>query len=84
MLALLIKQVTEAALEAEVDEHLAQKEAANRKHGSSRKTVKTSSGPFQLDTPRDRNGSFAPPKRSKNIKPDSPMKWSEKSSLCLH
>lgn len=47
-------------MEAEVDEHLAQKEAANRKHGSSRKTVKTSSGPFQLDTPRDRNGSFAP------------------------
>ncbi len=47
-------------MEAEVDEHLAQKEAANRKHGSSRKTVKTSSGPFQLDTPSDRNGSFAP------------------------
>ncbi|MBE3879238.1 hypothetical protein HJ161_18810 [Vibrio parahaemolyticus] len=47
-------------MEAEVDEHLAQKEAANRKHGSSRKTVKTSSGPFQLDTPRDRNGSFDP------------------------
>lgn len=47
-------------MEAEVDEHLAQKEAANRKHGSSRKTVKTSSGPFQLDTPRDRNGSFEP------------------------
>ncbi|ODX19392.1 hypothetical protein EN01_019105 [Vibrio parahaemolyticus] len=60
LLAPLIKQVTEAALEAEVDEHLTQKEAANRKHGSSRKTVKTSSGPFQLDTPRDRNGSFEP------------------------
>lgn len=24
------------------------------------------------------------PKGSKNIKPDSPIKWSEKSSLCLH
>lgn len=47
-------------MEAEVDEHLAQKEAANRKHGSSRKTVKTSSSPFQLNTPRDRNGSFEP------------------------
>lgn len=47
-------------MEAEVDEHLAQKEAANRKHGSSRKTVKTSSSPFQLNTPRDQNGSFEP------------------------
>ncbi len=65
LLAPLIKQVTEAALEAEVDEHLVQKEAANRKNGSSRKTVKTSSGPFQLDTPRDQNGPFEPQKVKK-------------------
>lgn len=60
LLTPLIKQITEAALGVELDEHLAQNNSPNRKNGTSRKTVKTASGAFELDTPRDRNGSFEP------------------------
>lgn len=60
ILTLLIKQLTEAALAAELDSHLAQDIAANRKNGSSRKTLKTPTGAFELTTPRDRNGTFEP------------------------
>ena len=56
----LIKQLTEAALQAELDQHLALEEKPNRKNGSSRKTIKSSSGSFDLDTPRDRSGTFEP------------------------
>lgn len=62
----LIKQLTEAALQAELDQHLTQQrqlddpQAANRKNGYTRKTMKTPSGSFELDTPRDREGSFEP------------------------
>ncbi len=50
----LIKQLTEAAMQAELDAHLDKDEIPNRKNGSSSKTVKTVSGSFELDTPRDR------------------------------
>ena len=56
----LVKQLTEAALEAEINTHLAQEVAPNRKNGKSRKTMKSSSGSFELDTPRDRSGTFEP------------------------
>jgi transposase-like protein len=56
----LVKQLTEAALEAELDSHLAEELAENRKNGKSRKTVKSSSGAFELETPRDRAGTFEP------------------------
>lgn len=56
----LIKQLTEAALKAELEAHLEQDEAPNRKNGSTRKTVKSSSGSFELETPRDRSGTFEP------------------------
>lgn len=56
----LIKQLTEAALKAELDAHLAAEEAPNRKKGSTAKTVKSSSGSFELQTPRDRSGTFEP------------------------
>lgn len=56
----LIKQVTEAALNAELEQHLAAEEQPNRKNGYNRKTIKSSSGKFDLDVPRDRNGSFEP------------------------
>lgn len=56
----LIKQLTEAALKAELDQYLEQNESSNRKNGYSKKTVKTSVGQFELDTPRDREGSFEP------------------------
>lgn len=56
----LVKQLTEAALEAELDSHLADDVIANRKNGKSRKTVKSSGGAFELATPRDRAGTFEP------------------------
>lgn len=60
VLAPLVKQLTEAALEAELDTHLANDVVNNRKNGKSSKTLKTSSGNIQLDTPRDRAGTFEP------------------------
>lgn len=62
----LIKQLTEAALQAELQEHLDKEHEPNRKNGSSRKKMKSSSGNFELDTPRDRNGSFEPQLVRKN------------------
>lgn len=56
----LIKQLTEAALKAEFDQHLDQGESPNCKNGYSKKTVKTSVGQFELETPSDREGSFEP------------------------
>jgi len=56
----LVKQLTEAALEAELDSHLAEDIAENRRNGKSRKTVKSTSGKFELETPRDRAGTFEP------------------------
>jgi len=56
----LIKQLTEAALKAELDAHLGEETSDNRKNGYSKKTIKSPSGSFDLDTPRDRTGSFEP------------------------
>lgn len=57
----LIRKVMEAALDEEMAAHLSEaEEAGNRRNGLSRKTVKSSSGAFDLDTPRDRSGSFDP------------------------
>ena len=56
----LVKQLTEAALEAELDSHLAEEVRENRRNGKSRKTVKSTSGEFELETPRDRAGTFEP------------------------
>lgn len=56
----LIKQLTEAAMQAELEQHLEQGEAPNRKNGSSAKTMKSTAGSFELNTPRDRAGSFEP------------------------
>ncbi len=59
----LFKQFLEAALEAELDEHLtedAENIEKNRRNGKVKKTVKTSDGAIELVTSRDRNGSFEP------------------------
>ena len=64
LLAPLIKQLTEAALEAEVESHIANDVLggkSNRRNGFNSKTIKgTSDGSFLLETPRDRNGTFEP------------------------
>jgi transposase-like protein len=58
----LIKQIIEAALEVEMEEHLTEEERefGNRKNGKTRKKVKSSKGEFILETPRDRSGTFDP------------------------
>ena len=64
LLAPLIKQLTEVALEAELESHIANdvlKGEKNRRNGVNKKTIKgTSNGSFELETPRDRNGTFEP------------------------
>ena len=60
VLAPLIKQLTEAALQAELESHLTTEINKNRKNGKSTKTMKSSVGEFELNIPRDRNGSYEP------------------------
>lgn len=60
VLAPLIKQLTEAALEGEMDSHIADDVVPNRRNGKTRKTIKSTSGEFELETPRDRAGTFEP------------------------
>ena len=61
VLAPLIKQLTEAALSAEIESYLGQNlNSNNRRNGYSKKTVKSALGSFELETPRERNGEFEP------------------------
>ena len=53
-------------LKAELDSHLAKDLERNRKNGYSQKTMRTEYGEFELNTPRDRNGSFEPQIVKKN------------------
>lgn len=59
----LIKQLVEASLEGEMEEHMERcvdEGIANRRNGKTSKIVQTASGPIELDTPRDRAGTFEP------------------------
>ena len=58
----LVKKLTEAALEAELEHHLNNDndEENNRRNGKSSKLMKSTSGVFELNVPRERNGSFEP------------------------
>jgi len=58
----LIKQVVEAALEGELEDHLKQtrESDSNRRNGHAQKNLKSSLGSFEIFAPRDRNGSFEP------------------------
>lgn len=69
VLAPLVKQLVEAALEAELDSHITEDVFSgnkNRKNGKTSKTIKSTSGTFELNTPRDRAGSFEPQLVKKN------------------
>ena len=62
---MLTKITVEAALNAELDEHLGydkhrQSLTNNYRNGYTSKTLKTEEGQVELDTPRDREGSFEP------------------------
>ena len=59
----LIKEIMEAALDGEMDSHLSdcnENELPNRRNGKLKKTVKTGTESFELETPRDRNSTFEP------------------------
>lgn len=63
--AMLTKVTVEAALNAELEHHLGYQKnekasVGNNRNGYSHKQIKTEDGCFELDTPRDRNGSFEP------------------------
>ena len=62
---MLTKITVEAALNAELEDHLGfgkgeESDAGNNRNGYTSKTLKTEDGQFELDTPRDRAGSFEP------------------------
>jgi putative transposase len=57
----LIKELLEAALEGEMEAHIAESQELGlspRRNGKTSKLMKSSSGVFDLETPRDREGSF--------------------------
>lgn len=57
------KALSERILSAELDDHLAQEDAAergNRRNGTSKKTVLSGTSQVTLDIPRDRAGTFDP------------------------
>lgn len=62
---MLTKVTIETALNAELDDHLGYdkhqpSDSTNSRNGYSSKTLRTEDGQFELDTPRDREGSFEP------------------------
>ena len=69
--------IFEAMLQGEMDQHLgyetndhSDKETTNRRNGYGHKSLKTTMGDVEIQTPRDREGTFEPkiiPKRSKDV-----------------
>ncbi len=62
---MLTKVTVERALNTELDDHLGYDKHepstnSNSRNGTSSKTLRTEDGQFQLETPRDREGSFEP------------------------
>src|SRR4051794_34649121 len=65
LLSQLAGRVVEAALEAEMTEHLGHEpggrpQGANVRNGATAKTLQTDLGPVRVNTPRDRESSFEP------------------------
>jgi putative transposase len=67
LLQQMTKRFLEAALEAEMDEHLgygkhevAGRDGGNSRNGKRGKAMITEVGPVDIDVPRDRDGSFTP------------------------
>lgn len=56
----LLKEFLEEAMNGELEAHIEEKEAPNRKNGKGKKQVKTTVGNVDIETPRDRNGTFEP------------------------
>ena len=58
----LLKQIIEASLEGELDDHLqsTRKPQRNRRNGHAQKNIQSSLGGFDIFLPRDRNSTFEP------------------------
>jgi len=58
----LLKGFIEKALELEMDGHLDKPERirGNKRNGKGKKTIKSSAGSFEIETPQDRHSSFEP------------------------
>jgi len=58
----LLKNFIEKALEAEMEGYLDDEQRAqgNKRNGRGKKTIKSSSGSFEIETPQDRQSSFEP------------------------
>ncbi|MFT6689515.1 MAG: putative transposase [Colwellia sp.] len=82
---ILTKITVEAALNAELEEHLGyalhEQSNNNSRNGYSSKTIRTEDGQVDLDTPRDKEGSFEP-QLVKKIKQDL-LQWTIKSCTCM-
>jgi putative transposase len=73
----LTKQLAEAALEAEMTTHLGYARHAhegrgsgNSRNGKTRKSIQSEAGQYEIEVPRDREGSFEPqlvPKRTRRL-----------------
>lgn len=58
----MLKSFLEAALQAEMEAHLTdeQRSKGNKRNGKGTKTIKSSTGSFQIATPQDRHSDFEP------------------------
>ena len=58
----LLKGFIEKALESEMEDHLDETERirGNKRNGKGKKTIKSSAGSFEIETPQDRQSSFEP------------------------
>lgn len=58
----LLKNFIEKALESEMEAHLddQQRSEGNKRNGKGRKTIKSSVGSFEIETPQDRHSNFEP------------------------
>ncbi len=58
----MLKQFLESALEAEMNDHLDEqkRDQGNKRNGKGKKTIKSSTGSFDIETPQDRQSSFDP------------------------
>lgn len=84
--AILTKVTVEAALNAELEDHLGYSKheksaSSNQRNGYSSKKVQMEDGEFELNTPRDRQGSFEP-KMVKRTRRGSPP-WMTRSFTCM-
>ena len=71
----MLQAVVNASLEGELEHYLSEQKqqgVKNRRNGHTKKTLRTQSGPVQINTPRDRNSTHEPilvGKRERSVDP---------------